>query len=46
MNEIVQAYRLINGYRWGKNLIYANQKLLKNRVKIISDAKVSCILFL
>jgi len=29
-----------------KNLIYANQKLLKNRVKIISDAKVSCILFL
>jgi len=27
----------------GKKLIYANQKLLKNRVQIISDAKVSCI---
>jgi len=44
MNEINKDYWLIIGYRWEKNLIYANQKILKNRVKIISDAKVSCIM--
>jgi len=44
MNDINKDYWLIIGYRWEKNLIYANQMILKNRVKIISDAKVSCIM--